>query len=98
MLDLIAKNGGFDGLLNGDDEITQKDFWRGHLQQGGARVPMELARWEGDADGACAWAAGAGAAAAAQHIPSTQMRTGRLINLRVASLLEVLLLGHAKWA
>ena len=38
------------------------------------------------------------AAAAAQHIPSTQMRNGRLINLRVASLLEVLLLGHAKWA
>ena len=24
MLDLIAQNGGFDGLLNGDDEITQK--------------------------------------------------------------------------
>ena len=40
------------------------------------------------------------AAAAAQqhHIPSTQMRNGRLINLRVASLLEVLLPGHAKWA
>ena len=43
------------------DEITQKDFWRGHLQQGGARIPMELARWEGDANGACTWAACAGA-------------------------------------